>query len=946
MNVTPKRALIFFLALTFCWGSPAAAVQAREPEAGITAETLESASAQGLFAEMTDQEEAVPAAGNIELPDGGTVSAGQPDDTAENNLGDPTPQTEGDEDGEDRSDEEVGEAPDVLDADNIEVKGPETADIEKLLAETPEENIVYTAAELEAWCRKRAYTYAGGRVSLGAVVTISETFDVYGAGRIVIDTGSHGLIYDGGKITISGLEITGEGVDVPVLDIYSVIEYGYFWESGWNDTLQQLALTVTATGRDGEGGVALRVRRDDGYTTRYNSYTAEPLIRSSGAGAVGLYLDEPLDVYGLKIEAAGEGSAAVYAPQGADLYYCKLAAEGAGATVVSGSGSITLDTCAANPEPQNAQVIDRRIIDASGSRLYRPVPQYGSGDYYSEWVTFLLSGGDGYPAVREAFWIEWNAGPQGVDTDVLGRTVIEGSLSPPFQGLGLEDDFALELIIDVRDPALPCIYDILFRKNITLGAYVYLCFWEIYDPAEGNVILWRSDDGGDVWYDFTYSPDIVWDGDGLLFYYGEITATVILQLEVAGAGESNMVTLYSLDGDVYGGPGGDRDGGDRKTASGSNGGNGSDGENGNGGGDGNGSGTGNGGKNTTGDGNSPGNGNPSGAGDSSDGGNGTGDENPNEGENTTEDGDFPGDGSPSPGENSSANGNSAGAKSGSGNDGNSSAKDAKGGNENNNNSESSPNLANEKDETDGAEQPTSASEPPAQNESDAKTAPVDMTQTAATGIKTPTTSQEWEDENTVAISGRRLAVMLEANNRDVTFIKNGLQVAVAPADLLALGLDGNQLFVVEIRKLKGNSFSVCFSAGGAALSGLPFTVGIGAAAFDGLSLASAVCLNEKGEVLPSAYDPATGRLSVTMTGPGVFTLQGEQIAKAAAFAPGNPLLASLLAGGAVLVPGQEERPAGPASPLKMDMTGVVLIGVCAVSLPTVLVWRRRRLARR
>ena len=424
------------------------------------------------------------------------------------------------------------------------------------LVQEPEEreDVVYNGAELAAWLA--GHRVGGGRVSLGGVVTLTETILLHGCGHIVIDTGEYGLIYGRGGIYLLGYEefsITGEGVDVPVLDIYDT---GGF-NGGWNRYTR--SLTITATGRDGTGGIALRVMRDDNFSTKAGSLTYEGHIRSYGEGAVGLYLAVPLDAYGFNIEVEGAGSAAVYAEQGANLYYCKLKARGAGEAVVSGAGDILLDTCAALPAPQNGRIVNYHIVDVISGRFYEPVqqnsPVYLSGDY-----TFLLNDETGASAITSSFSIQWDD-YRNIDTGKVGTYVVQGSLAPPLQGLGLEGGYSFEFMVEVCDPALPMICDLEFWGN----SVVYIYFWYSHEQmANGDMILWRSDNGGESWYDFTDSTDISWNIGGFMFCCDEITDPITLQLERVDVGVSNVITLYSIDGIVrVGDSGGDRTGTDR-----------------------------------------------------------------------------------------------------------------------------------------------------------------------------------------------------------------------------------------------------------------------------------------------------------------------------------------------------------------------------------------------
>jgi len=424
---------------------------------------------------------------------------------------------------------------------------------------TCQDDIVYNEEELATWCEE--HKDSGGQVTLGGMVVITKILGMNSASaHITINTGSYGIVYNGGSIHIyssGGFEIIGEGVDVPVLDVYQVGG----WYMHWIEAVQ--GLSITATGRGSIGGTALRISQDDEYSAALEYIGDEGLIRSIGTGAIGVYLAGPLDVYCLNIETEGENSVAVYADGGAHLYYCKLRAEGIESSAVSGSGDILLDTCAAFPEPQNVRMIKRHMIDTVDQGLYCAVKQFDKEYFYLNYnFTFLLSSGDGFSPVTQQFYLEFDLDPHDVDTDILGKTIIQGSLIPAFQGLGLEEGFPLELVVEVRDPSIPCINYLGFYNNYS-GIYAGLNFWDTYNPDNGNVILWRSDDGGESWYDYTASPDIEWDGYWLRYYYGELTSPVLLQLEVPGTGESNVVTIQSIDGYVTNGIGGDRTGVDR-----------------------------------------------------------------------------------------------------------------------------------------------------------------------------------------------------------------------------------------------------------------------------------------------------------------------------------------------------------------------------------------------
>ncbi|MGL6201122.1 MAG: hypothetical protein ACRC3H_19555 [Lachnospiraceae bacterium] len=418
------------------------------------------------------------------------------------------------------------------------------------------EDIVYSLDELSDWWD--AHLDTGGRVYLGDNITVSSFLsNSYTNPELVIDTGKYGLIFDGACIFGDNLSIIGEGIENPVVDVYDVGGFYFNWINAIH------SLQVTAYGRDSIGGIAVRISQDDPDPVNLLYVDMEGSIQSYGKGAIGVYLAVPLDVYCLNVSVEGAESTAIYSAQGANLYYCKLNAQGNGAASVTGNVKITLNACTANPQADNVTTIDYSIVDTIGRSLYYPVKQYSDYVEYHDYAyTFLLSRSDAQLSYSETLYVSWLPDPNDIDTQTLGRTVLSGTLSPAFQGLGLESQFPLELVVEIRDPAIPCISNLRFYEKVS-SVYAILSFWDTYDPNDENVILWRSDDNGQTWYDFTDSPDLEWDGYDLIYYYGEITGTILLQLEVIGVGESNVAALRSTDYGVGGETGGDRTGTDR-----------------------------------------------------------------------------------------------------------------------------------------------------------------------------------------------------------------------------------------------------------------------------------------------------------------------------------------------------------------------------------------------
>ncbi|HWS43622.1 MAG TPA: hypothetical protein VN421_11105 [Pseudoflavonifractor sp.] len=428
--------------------------------------------------------------------------------------------------------------------------------------EIGEPEAVTDEVELKAWIAQHSET--GGTVYLADCVTITQDMGIYGiSGEITVDTGSHGLVFDGGALPSSDIFITGEGVDMPVVKVLRT-GGGSPWDTPWNNTL--LELSITATGRDGMGGTALRIMAAEPKSISMDALYEQGVIRSYGKGAIGLWLDVPMEAWCYRVEVFGDNSVAVYAPTGADLYYCKLTADGNGAASAAGN-DLLLDSCAAFPVPSDVQSINRRAMEASFSRLYLPLEQNGGLFGAIEMLntpTVFLDGGDGI--LSRPFAVYWDMDAYyDIDTGVLGTTMVSGAVAPALYGLGVFDDVSIELTVEVRDPDLPCISQIAVRE-LDGKRYAVLNFWWAYDPTDASVILWRSDDEGQTWRDATRSPDISWSNDSVDFSYDTLAHSVWFQIEVIGAGESNIAVLDERDGVFMGGNGGDRTGTDREGA--------------------------------------------------------------------------------------------------------------------------------------------------------------------------------------------------------------------------------------------------------------------------------------------------------------------------------------------------------------------------------------------
>ncbi|WP_369282020.1 hypothetical protein [Oscillibacter sp. GMB15532] len=413
--------------------------------------------------------------------------------------------------------------------------------------------------DLAEWIQQHQET--GGTVTLSDHVTITQDMGIYGInGKITIDTGMFGLVFDGGMLPTYNVFITGEGINVPVVNVKRG-DGGYPYAPSWNSTLLQM--NVTATGRDGRGGTALRISNADDKDFGMDSLLWQGVLRSYGEGAVGLWLDVPMEAWCYKVEVSGDNSIAVYAPNGADLFYCKLTAQGDGASVAAGN-DLLLDSCAASPAPAGVQSVSRRAMEESFSRLYLPLEQHS---FLFDPLAMLnspnifLMDKEGRVIIRP-FPVYWDESYE-IDTENLGITLVSGTVDPDLYGLGIFDDVSITITVEVRDPALPCISQIAVRELEDGARYAVLNFWQDYDSMEENVILWRSDDEGETWQDATHAQDILWNGSAVKFFYDTLAHAVWFQVENIGVGESNIAILDERDGVFIGGNGGDRTGTDR-----------------------------------------------------------------------------------------------------------------------------------------------------------------------------------------------------------------------------------------------------------------------------------------------------------------------------------------------------------------------------------------------
>lgn len=428
---------------------------------------------------------------------------------------------------------------------------------------------VDNARELCAWMR--SLSPEGGEITLGDTVTLTWNDVAYFGANLeapaVIHTGPHSLVYDGKGIRVIGQEvgmfqIEGEGVDAPVLEIRG----DQFFGSDWNEILAYQE--VTASGRGGQGGVAVQVTSDSETRNNLEYYRTRGRIHAYGTRAVGLKLDVPALVNCLDIDVSGEGALAIDGPEGTAAFLCTLTA-GAGGSV-AGSG-VNTDGSILPPEPEGPR-IDRRVgidpqIPLGTSR--RDIERIVGLHYLQRYRLTDGSYLDAELAYDEGF-------AKHLDTSVPGLVDIPVALPKPLQGLGLEGENGLAFRVWIRDPALPILADMEQEDGLITfyTSYSFISAGSVWDPGTR---LWRSDDGGVTWHDATGWDAVTWCAEGYsveLFRLDTagLNSPISLVLENR-AGWGNVVTLTpGEEGVITPGTGGDRDGGDREEQPGGDGG--------------------------------------------------------------------------------------------------------------------------------------------------------------------------------------------------------------------------------------------------------------------------------------------------------------------------------------------------------------------------------------
>lgn len=438
-------------------------------------------------------------------------------------------------------------------------------------AESPD--TAATEEELGAWLA----SHTEGTLTLTDTVTLTRAVPFYGP--VVVDTGPHSLVLDGGyphpgfvptedggiDVVADQILVTGEGVEGPVVDVSRM---GYFRFGNWNNYLYTLC--VTATGREDAGGTALRIQDVGSGNFNFFDTQLQPpgQIRAYGPGAIGLELLGPFSVFSFDVAVAGAGGAAVSAPAGANICFCKLIAEGDGAQAVRGGGDILVDSCLARPAAGGDNI---DVYQGSPFPLWWPVMQHSDEEdlQYELPATTLTLAGSSDVTASMTLYIDWEEGAlDGFSTAAPGRLEITGQLHSAFLRELMPGEVGATL--EVRGPDIPCIYatDTWSDGPDDTITHVLLFFWETEAWLAGSYTLSRSEDGGKTWRACTGAEGIRWRENGMVDIPVElIHEGVLFRLEAPGAGTSNIVCFSKEYGHSLGGIGGDRVGTDRLGAS-------------------------------------------------------------------------------------------------------------------------------------------------------------------------------------------------------------------------------------------------------------------------------------------------------------------------------------------------------------------------------------------
>lgn len=427
---------------------------------------------------------------------------------------------------------------------------------------------VYTEAELTEWLSG----HSGGTVSLGTSIAITKATLI--DAPVTIDTEKYGLVYDGGCLQFNGAGmdalIIGEGVDMPVVDVRDM---GRMFIGNWNNRLH--TTNVTATGRGGQGGTALRLNGSGAGRLDFRMLedNVPGLIRSSGKNAVGIELTDPFDLFSFHVQVDGENSTALLAHDSANICFCKLSATGDGAQAVRGGGELVVDSCQLSPAAEAANIA---VYQVGFIPAWYPVKQYSDAAEFVRKIrnqnTTIFGGSDATQSYSPS--VTWDDSYQDINLDVTGHAVVLGTLYSPWFGDLISA--MPEITVDVRDPEIPCLYDTGTLQDVDDVYAIWFQFWMCDEWDLSDCILWHSADDGESWRDITTDTGIAWEradvtvaGVGVT-RNGRVSIPISLidegamfAIEAPGFGTSNVAHYSAAFPNKLPDKGGDRIGTDR-----------------------------------------------------------------------------------------------------------------------------------------------------------------------------------------------------------------------------------------------------------------------------------------------------------------------------------------------------------------------------------------------
>ena len=449
---------------------------------------------------------------------------------------------------------------------------------EATAADVTAADIVSNETELAVWVGEHANT--GGTVALGADIVVTHglylglaRWSAVEGAVIRIETGDYGIrVADGGEVVLDDdVHVSGGGGLVPVIHVERGGRLG-------TDSSVAGKASVTADGAD---GIALLLEEGAEF---YEYDSSAISLRATGAGGIALYTHAPFgspdieaDEYtatGHIIEATAMGGKAIVSTLPIKLFLCRVT----GDVAAVDAPEVALDACAVFPDVPGATVRTRTLRMADDTLREIGLAALGDQDRLTNLaITRRVHAeliADGAENISVTFNMSFDV--SGVDANVLGSYPMPGNTPPAPYDL-LANDFA-DVKIEIFDPAIPRFLsaDILFMPPPLRYSFSYHYTGELPD-----LVLWRSDNGGEDWYQywrgadgFTASENISVRTSGYLLSLvfsnpaEELTGGILFVFEVLSLQNDSRILRVNLtedDFDEDGGIGGDRTGTDRVT---------------------------------------------------------------------------------------------------------------------------------------------------------------------------------------------------------------------------------------------------------------------------------------------------------------------------------------------------------------------------------------------